>query len=165
MITVKNMFVAALIALIVGGSAFWLWPNDARAIRSRLAVIEKAGTKKAGEHALEGQLKARKIAELFQDPCQLRVETIKFEGSYSRQQIQDRVAMIRASFTKADVDLYDVGVELSAEKTAMVQGTVRLLGARTGDPMADVQEFRAEMLKDNGQWFFTTVTIVEVLDR
>ncbi|NLX19403.1 MAG: hypothetical protein GXY53_09025 [Desulfobulbus sp.] len=163
--TMKNLLIAGLIVLIGGGGLLWLWPNEARAIRTRLAVIEKAGTKKEGENVLEGQLRAHKIAELFQDPCELQVETVQFKGTYGRHQIQDRIAMIRSSFTRADVTLYDVSIDILAEKRATVQGTLRLLGTRTGEPMADVQEFRAEMLKDEGQWFFTTVALVEVLHR
>jgi hypothetical protein len=73
--------------------------------------------------------------------------------------------MVRASFTETKVALHDVVIDLPAKETAVVRGTIRLHGAQTGEPMADVQELRAEMGKHDGRWLFTAVTIVEVLQR
>lgn len=165
MVAIRSLIIVGLIALMAGTAVVWLWPSDVRAIRAQLAVIEKAGSKEPGEQQLEGLVKARQLAELFHDPCRLTVETINHEGVYPRKQIQDRLAMVRASFTEAEVALHDIVIEMPAKDTAVVRGTIRLRGARTGEPMADVQELQAEMGKHDGQWLFTAVTIIEVLNR
>lgn len=165
MVNVKTVLIAGLITLVVGFVVVRMWPSDVRAIRAQLAVIEEAGSKERGEQQVEGLVRVRQLAELFNDPCRLTVETIKHEGSYPRRQIQDRIAMVRALFTEVKVALHDVVIEVTAKDTAVVRGTIRLQGARTGEPMADVQELKAEMGKRDGRWLFTAVTIVEVLER
>lgn len=165
MVNIKTLVIAGLIALVAGFAVVRLWPSDERAIRAQLAVIEEAGSKEQGEQQVEGLLRARQLAELFKDPCRLTVETIKHEGVYPRRQIQDRIAMVRASFTETKVALHDVVIDLPTKDTAVVRGTIRLRGAQTGEPIADVQELRAEMGKHDGRWLFTAVTIIEVLER
>lgn len=165
MVNAKILVIAGLVALVAGFAVIRLCPSDVRAIRAQLAVIEEAGSKERGEPQVEGLFKAREFAELFNDPCRLTVETVKHEGVYPRRQIQDRIAMVRASFTEAKVALHDVVIDLPAKDAAVVRGTIRLSGAQTGEAMADVQELRAEMGKRDGRWLFTAVTIVEVLER
>jgi hypothetical protein len=164
-VNAKTLVIVGLVTLVAGFSVIRLWPSDIRAIRVQLAVIEEAGSKERGEPQMEGLFKARQLAELFNDPCRLTVETIKHEGVYPRRQIQDRIAMVRASFAVAKVALHDVVIDLSAKDLAVVRATIRLKGTQTGEPMADVQELRAEMGKHDGRWLFTAVTIVEVLER
>jgi hypothetical protein len=47
----------------------------------------------------------------------------------------------------------------------VVGGTIRLRGQGRGEAIADVQELRAEMGKIDGQWLFTAVELIEVLER
>lgn len=165
MVNIRTVCIAGLVVLAAGFVAVRLWPSDVRAIRSQLKVIEAAGSKERGEQQVEGLLRARQLAELFLDPSRLTVESSKHEGVYPRRQIQDRIALVRASFAEAEVALHDVGIEVVAKGTAVVRGTIRLKGARITEPLADVQELRAEMGKFDGRWLFTAVTIVEVLER
>jgi hypothetical protein len=154
------------IAVLAVYLAIRFWPSDERAIRRQLALIEEAGSKAAAEKPIEALFKARQIAELFSDPCLLTVESVQHAGSYARKQIQDRVVMVRAAYLQAKVSLYDVAIDITAEKTAVVRATVRLRGLRAGEAaVADVHELRAEMRPIDGEWLFTSVEIVQVLER
>jgi hypothetical protein len=165
-VNVKYVVIAVLIALVAGVCAVRFWPSDERAIRRQLALIESAGSKAAAEKPVEALLKARQIAELFGDPCLLTVESVQHAGSYARKQIQDRVVMVRAAYLQASVSLHDVAIDIDAEKTAVVRGTVRLRGQQaTEAAVADAHELRAEMRPIDGKWLFTAVEIVQVLER
>ena len=163
--TVKHLGIVVLIALVAGVCAVRFWPSDERAIRKQLALIETAGSKAAAEKPVEGLLKTRRVAELFSDPCRLTVTSAGHVGDYSRKQIQDRIALVRAAYEQASVSLYDVAIDISGEKTAVVRGTIRLRGKSAGETVADVHELRAEMGKTDGNWLFTAVEIVQVLER
>jgi hypothetical protein len=165
-VNVRYLVIAVLITLVAGVVAVRFWTSDERAIRRQLTLIEEAGSKAAAEKPIEGLFKARQIAELFSDPCLLTVESAQHAGSYARKQIQDRVVMVRAAYTQASVSLYDVAIDISEEKTAVVRGTVRLRGRQAGEAaVADVHELKAEMRPIDGKWLFTTVEIVQVLER
>lgn len=162
---VKTIVIVVLLAVVAGVAAYRFWSSDERAIRRQLVLIEEAGSKDAAEQPMEGLLKAARLAGVFSDPCQLTVESGHHVGSYPRKQIQDRIVLVRAMYTRVEVSLHDIAIDLSGKNTAAVRGTIRLRGQGKGEPVADVQELRAEMAKSNGQWLFTSVTIVEVLER
>lgn len=165
MVNVKTLVFIILIVFLAGYLAIRFWPGDERAIRKQLALIEEAGSKGAAEQPIEALFKAKQMADLFADPCLLTVEAVQYAGSYPRKQIQDRVAMVRAFYTQVRVSLHDITIDIAETNTAVVRGTIRLRGEVKGEAIADVHELRAEMKKIDGNWLFTSVTIVEVLDR
>lgn len=165
MVNVKTLVLIISIAILAGYIAIRFWPGDERAIRKQLALIEEAGSKGAAEQPIEALFKAKQIADLFADPCLLTVEAVRYAGSYPRKQIQDRIVMVRAFYAQARVSLHDISIEIAETNTAVVHGTIRLRGEVKGEAIADVHELRAEMKKIDGNWLFTSVAIVEVLER
>jgi hypothetical protein len=157
--------VVVVIVLIAAVCTFRFWPSDERAIRQQLAVIEEAGSKEPAEKSIEALFKAKQIADLFSDPCRLTVASANHVGEYPRKQIQDRLLMVRGFYSQAKVSLHDVTIDISPEKTAVVRGTIRLLGQGAGEKVADVHELRAEMRPIDGKWLLTADEIVEVLER
>jgi len=164
-VNVKMLVLIISIAILAGYLAIRFWPGDERAIRKQLALIEEAGSKGAAEQPIEALFKAKQIADLFADPCLLTVEAVRYAGSYPRKQIQDRIVMVRAFYAQASVSLYDITINIAETDTAVVRGTIRLRGEVKDEAIADVHELRAEMKKIDGNWLFTSVTIVEVLER
>ena len=165
MVNSKTILIAVVIALVAGASAWFWWSGDERAIRKQLALITEAGSRAENEPPMEGLVKATQMAALFSDPCQLTVEMAHHEGSYARKQIQERILLVRSWFVQVEVTLHDIAIGRIENKTTTVRGTIRLRGKATGDLVADVQEFKAEMAKIDGKWLFTSVTLVEVLER
>jgi len=163
----KTLVMAGLVvALVVAGIlAARFWFSDERAIRNQLAVIEAAGSKDAAEPPVEALVKATRLANLFGDPCRLTVEAVRHTGSYPRKQIQERIVLVRSFYTQVQVALHDLAIDLPENNSAVIRGTIRLRGQGTNEAIADVQELRAEMAKIDGQWLFTAVEIVQVLER
>ena len=159
----KAVCVAVAAALVAGVVTYLWWQGDERLIRKQLALIEEAGSKSEAEQPMEGLVKATRLAALFSDPSRLTVEAVQHDGSYPRKQIQERILLARSLFARVDVSLHDLTIELAKNKTAAVHGTLRLHGKSPGAPVADAQEFRGEMAKIDGQWLFTSVTLVEIL--
>jgi len=158
--------VAIVAAALIAGLAYRLWwPNDERAIRNQLALIEQVGTKAEAEPPMEGLVKATRLAALFSDPCRLTVESVQHDGAYPRKQIQERILMARSSFPTLAVSLHDVAIERLDARAAAVRATLRLRGKGTGEPLAAAQELTAELAKVDGQWLFTAVTLVEVVGQ
>ena len=165
MVNVKTVAVAVMLALALGFIAFRFWPSDERAIRKQLALIEEAGSKEPTEKPIQALVKAKQLAGLFHDPCRLEVEAVDYAGEYPRKQIMDRITLVRASYTRARVSLHDVVVDIPQDATAVVHCTIRVQGEGTGQPVADVQELRADLRKIEGDWLFTAIRLVEVLER
>lgn len=165
MVNVKAEAIAAILACALGLIGWRFWPGDERAIRTQLALIEQAGSKEPAEQPIQSLIKARQLAELFHDPCRLEVEAVDSAGEYSRKQIMDHIALIRASYAKARISLHDVVVDIPQKSIAVVRCTLRVQGEGSGQPVADVQELHADLRKIEGDWLFTGVRLIEVLER
>jgi hypothetical protein len=164
-VNVKSAAIAAILACALGLIGWRFWPGDERAIRKQLALIEQAGSKEPAEQPIQSLIKARQLAELFHDPCRLEVEAVDSAGEYSRKQIMDHIALIRASYAKARISLHDLVVDIPQKSIAVVRCTLRVQGEGSGQPVADVQELHADLRKIEGDWLFTGVRLIEVLER
>jgi hypothetical protein len=161
----NNIGILLFVVLAAGFALFRLLPGEEKEIRKQLAVFERTAAKKSDEQPVESLLKARRIAGLFNDPCQFSVDAADFTGTFSRQQIMERINLVRASYGSVTVKLYDIAIEFPEENRAAVRLTLRLSGQSREHAVADVQETLATLEKIEGDWLFTTVRIVEVLSR
>ncbi|MDD2467618.1 MAG: nuclear transport factor 2 family protein [Desulfobulbus sp.] len=161
----KKMILLTLIAAVASLVAIRYWPSDERAIRKQVAQIENLGSKARDEKPIESLLRARQLAALFSDPCTLQVETADFTGEYPRKQIQDRIVMARGLYTTTTVSVHDLSINIPNKETARVRCTLRVKGQGESRPVADVHELEAELHKVKGDWLFTQLTLVEVLER
>ncbi len=165
MVNVKKAVIGLFVVLAAGYVVFRFWPGDESAIRKQLALIEEKGSKEVSEKPIEGLLRSKQLAGLFHDPCALTVDSFDYNGEYSRKQIMDRITTVRSSHNQLRVKLYDVSIDCPQEQTATVLFTLRLNGTYRGNGIADVQEVEATLRKIEGDWLFTSVRIVEVLEK
>jgi len=157
--------VVTVVVLITGIVAYRLWFGDERAIRKQLALIEEIGSKSKTEQPMEGLVKATRIAALFSDPSLLIVELVRYDDYYYRKQIQEYVIMVRSLFAEVEVSIHDIAIERIVNKASVVRGTLRLHGKAIGEPVADTHKFQAEVAKIDGQWLFTAVTLVGIIEQ
>lgn len=165
MVNIKNIVIVLLVILAAGFIAIRFWPGDERAIRKQLALIEEAGSRDPAEKPVESLLKSRQIAGLFNDPCELTIEAADYRGVFDRKQIMDRLALVRSSSSRVIVEIYDISIDFPEKQTAAVSLTLRLRSESGNDTVADVHEVAATLRKIEGTWLFTSVRIVEVLER
>jgi hypothetical protein len=129
-VTMKNAGILLLVIVAIGFALFRLLPSEEKAIRKQLTVFTQNASKKADEKTVEGLRKSRRIVGLFHDPCRVSVDTVDFTGTFSRQQIMDRITMVRAAYNVVSLTLHDISIQLSEENTADVRMTLRLSGQR-----------------------------------
>ena len=134
-------------------------------MRKVQAEIEETGTKSSLERPVESLLRAKRIADYFADPCHLTIETSGYDDAFNRNQIQDRIVMVRTLFTALTVSLNDISIRFPEKHTAKVLLTLRLNGHRGNESYADVQEVEATLSKTDGRWLLTSVHLVAVLER
>lgn len=165
MVNAKNIGIALGILILAVLAALWLWPDEEKAVRKQLAVLDDAGSKALDEKPLETIQRAARIGALFHDPCRLVVETDEREGDYSRKEIIDRVVMVRSSLGQARVETHDLKVDFPSKGAALLVFTLRLVAASGGERHGDVHEVEARMAKIEGDWLFTELKIIEVMER
>jgi len=164
-VNLKKLILTAMVAVMVVMVGLRYWSSDERAIRKQVAKIESLGSKTRDEKPIDALIRARQLAALFHDPCSLQVESADFSGAYSRKQIQDRIVMARGFYTEAAVSVHDLSIHRIDNGQATLRCTLRVKGQGNNSAVADVQEVEADMRKVEGDWLFTQLTLVEVLER
>ena len=161
----KQWILLFLVATLSVAVAIRYWSGDERAIRKQIGLVEALGSKAGDEKSIESLLRARQLAALFTDPSTLQVDAVDFSGAYSRKQIQDRIVMTRGFYTRATVVVHDLNITLTDKENAAIRCTLRVKGEGKNRPVADVQEMEAAMRKIQGDWLFSRLTLVEVLEQ
>lgn len=165
MVTGKNLvYILTAIALITA-TYFFLFPDKEKQIKKQLHRLTEYATKQQDEPTLTSLKKSKQIGALFADTGILKIRTPEIEGNFSRKELTDRITLARNAFTSLNLSFYDVNIQFSTETVAEVLLTMRLLGRMGADDIADVQEVRIVIQKQEGKWLFTGVEIVEVLEK
>lgn len=151
--------------VLIGVIVFLILPGKERQVRKRLRQLAEYVTKEQGEPPLVSLQRGRQVSLFFKEPCRVKLEGYGKTRVFQRKEISDRVIILRNSFSWVSVDFYDIHLDFPEENTAELNMTVRLNGKTAGEEMRDVQEVEAGMEKLDGQWVFTDVTVVEVLER
>lgn len=165
MVILKKACIVLLVIIAAGITGIFFWSGDERAIRKQMALIEEVGSKKASEQPVESLVRAQKLARMFQEPCQLTIETSGQNGSFSRREIMERLARVRSFYSQMTVNLHDVTLQFPEKVTAAVRLTLRLSGESNQEKYFDVYDVAARLRKNEGAWLLTSVRMVEVPEK
>jgi hypothetical protein len=145
--------------LAAGVAAFFLFhPGEASRIKNRFAVLEKQAAKSADETEIRAAIKARKIRELFADPCDIEILSYGISQRFSASEIPANVMAARAQYTRISLEFGDMKIAFPDEKTAVVEVT-GLFKAKTafGESINEIHQAKCRMIKIERDWFFSEV--------
>ena len=169
MVKPKPLILMAL-CLAAGLVGFFIfYQTDAEKIRGQLDDISGLVSKDGAENKLIAAANAKKIAEIFTDPCTFEVPQTPYQdisGKFSRQDIRAYAMSGRASYQQILFEIYDISINFSNETTANVRLTARLkTGENGGPPFDEFNELVCEFIKIEDDWYISQVSTVEVLEK
>ena len=165
MVKAKYVVVAAV---VLAGSYFlykhYFQSGDA-AIRKQFDQLAEGCSKKDGEHIMAIAGRIQGIRKLFADPCTIEYQERNIAQNYSRDEIPQLGLRAVSFYSDLSVSFYDMKMSISGD-TADVIATLKTGGKlMTGDPANDVQEINCVLQKIDGDWLFTRIRIVDVLQK
>ena len=169
MVKPKSLIIIAL-CLAAGLVGFFIfYQTDAEKIRSQLDDLSELVSKDGAENQLIAATNAKKIAEIFTDPCTFEVPQTPYQdisGKFSRQDISAYAMSGRASYQQISFKIYDISINFPNEITADVRLTARLKTDENGGPPFDeFNELFCEFVKMEDDWYIRRVATVEVLEK
>ena len=169
MVKLKPLIIIIL-CLAAGLVGFFIfYQSDAEKIRSRLDTLSERVSKDGAENEIIAAGNAKKIADLFTDPCTFEVPQTPYQdlsGKFSRQDIRAYAMSGRASYQQILFEIYDISINFSNETTANVRLTARLkTGENGGPPFDEFNELVCEFIKIEDDWYISQVSTVEVLEK
>jgi len=162
------LIIACLAAGLMG--FFFFYQTDAEKIRSRLDELAERVSKDESENELMAAGHAKNIAEIFTDPCVLKIPQTPYRevsGEFSRQDIRAYAMSGRARYERIELAIYDISIDFPDENTASVRLTARInAGAQDSKRRFDeFYELACKFKKIEGDWLINRVAAVEVLER
>ncbi len=141
------------------------FPADESRIKKQLTRLAGFASRPADEKTLAGLTRAKAISELFARRARLDVAEAGLAGEYDRQEIRTLALLFRNRFSQVRIRCRDMTVELAGDR-ARLNATCRASGQAGGEAVRETREIRAGLVRsDGGDWLFTGLGFVEILER
>jgi hypothetical protein len=136
-------------------------------VKRQIKALSSWAAKTGDEGALASAQAARDARDFFADPCEWDAETYNLSGRVSVEDITRYDFAARSRFTRLRLTFYDVAVDSDPEGEALVTATARIEAepGEGGGTVNEIHEVRCTMVKKEGRWLISAVTIVAVLKK
>ncbi|MFO8049485.1 MAG: hypothetical protein R6U29_10675 [Desulfosudaceae bacterium] len=162
----KKMLIIAAMAL-AGIIAFMVFfKSDAAVIKARFDKLAGHMAKEAGEKELLSAAKARHVSNMFAESGRVDIPAYDITRTFTRDKVQQWVMIARSRYRVLSLDFYDFNIDFPEEGRSRVDVTAFLEAAGSdGGPAQEVHQLVFVLEKEEGDWLFTEVEGVDVLER
>ncbi len=160
----KAVFLVLAIFLFVGGAIFFL-PSDEKKIRDNLDSLAKYCSSVNNEPVLETLQKVTLAAKLCTDSCRVHFESFKIDREFGQKELTDRLLMLKKRLSNTSFSFQDTVVDIPDAGRADVLTTLRLNGESVDGRFTDAYEMKITVNKQDGDWLFSSFTVVEFMKK
>lgn len=160
----KKLFFLLLI-VFTAGLTFFLWPNDEKKIRHNLSVLAGYCSSAPQEAAMDGLAKAARAAKLCSDPCHVQVESFQLTAEFPKKELRDHIIMMKKRLPGTTFTFHDTVVEFAGNDLAEIVTTLTLSGKIADSRFTDAYELRLRTERIDGDWLFSSFSVVEFMEK
>ena len=157
------IFVLAIV-LLVGGILFLL-TSDEKKIRDNLESLAEYCSTVKSESVIETLRKVTLAAKLCTVPCKVYIESSQIDREFDQKDLTDRLLMMKKRLTNTTFIFEDAVVDVLGENRATVITTLRLDGQAVDGRFTDAYEMNITVEKHDGDWLFSSFTMVEFMKK
>jgi hypothetical protein len=159
-----------LIVVLVVAAGIWVTlrssETEERRISKQLDRLADWVSKDPEEPIFATARKIRRIASLFADDCKIVTEEPSLSGAHGSEDIADRVARVRSTFTDLRLRFYDLDIAMAGRDSANAMFTGRITGrTRYQGRVDESREVACTLVRTEGEWLFARIEVVPVLER
>jgi hypothetical protein len=156
------LFLAILLTL---GSAFFFWPSDENKISSKLDALAEYCSSENSETVIETLQKATLAAKLCTDPCTVQMASLNIDRQFKQKELADRLLMMKKRLPDTSFNFHDTNIEILPDNRAEIITTIRLNGKSINGEFTDAYELNITVVKDEGEWLFSSFFVVEFMKK
>jgi hypothetical protein len=161
----NNKILLIAISLVVCGAILFLWPSDEKKIRGKLASLAEHCSTEQDEPVLETMKKTALAAKLCTDLCKVHIESLKIDREFSQKELTDRFLMMKKRLPDTEFNFHDIVVDIAGDDRAEVTTTLRIVGKIVDEQITDAYEIDITAEKKDGDWLFSSFTVVEFMKK
>jgi len=165
MVKIKYIVITA-VAILGIMAVRHLLQNDEKKVRRQFESLSEWVSKEPEESLVTTSYKIQHITTLFADPCAFKADIISFTGNYTPDEISGFAGRSRFYFSDLSLKFYDLDITFLEQGMAQVTVTTKLIGKTKGGEYVDAtHELKTVLTKTEGEWLFSHIEIVEVLQK
>ena len=166
MVRVKHIVTTLLVVILAIVAWVYLVQSDTKKIRKQFDSLSKLVSKELGENPLTMATKAKTIATLFAETCELTDPISGLPAVYTPGEMSSYVANSRIAFSELSATFYDFNIEFPETGLARVTLTGNLKGKlMSGNIVDETREVECVLKKTGRNWLFSEIEVVEVLKK
>jgi len=160
--TLKRLLI---IILLAAAALYFLLPNDEKILRKNLTSLADACSSPAKETAIPALQKVLQAGKLCSDPCTIQIESFRINHNYSKKELTDHIFMLKKMTPGTHFSFHDTEITFPKDARAEIACTLRLDGKIKDQRFTDAYELNVQAEKINGDWLFSSFTVVEFMEQ
>ena len=161
----NRKIIVVLGLLLSAALLFWLLPNDEKEIRSNLQQLAKYCSTTKDEAALATLASVGKAAKLCSNPCSVDIASVPIKQTFTRKELSNHMLMMKRMLPQTRFHFDDIQITFPQKKKALLTATLSLRGKNKNQRFTDAYELDIIAEKSEGNWLFSTFTVVEFMER
>lgn len=160
----NKMLLYLTILLVIAGAFFW-WPSDEKKINGSLASLAEYCSSEKEEPVIETLQKTTLAAKLCTAPCTVQIDSFKIDREFSHKELTDRFLLMKKRLPNTKFTFHDSIIDIAGDNTAKVTTTLRINGKIIDEQFTDAYEININVKKMDGDWRFSSFTVVEFMKK
>lgn len=144
---------------------FFLLPSDEKKIRHNLELLAEYSSSTGEDGTLATLSKARNAANLCTESCAIEFESFTLKQQFSRKDISDHILMLKKMLPDTRFTFNDIQIDFPEADKALINTTLSLNGKTKHQRFTDAYELKSSVVKIEGDWLFSSFTLVEFMER
>jgi hypothetical protein len=166
LVNARNIIIALLIITAGIFAVRHFTAGEEERVKERFALLAERSEKRGEEAVMKMALRVRGIGALFDESSLIESSLYDLTGRYTPDNINSLAAAISTRFKKLSIEFHDIRVAFPEKGTARVSVTMIFKGVSKVDGlMRETHELDVELSERDKQWYFSRISMVEVLER
>ena len=166
MVNARNIIIV-LVVIAAGLFGYWHFTeSEEDRVKARFTLLAERAEKKGEEPVMKMALRVRGIGALFAETSVIESSLYDLSGTYTPNDINTLAAAISTRFKKLSIKFFDVRVDFPGNGLARASLTATLKGLSKSEGLIkETHELEIELVDKDGEWYFTRISMVEVLEK
>jgi hypothetical protein len=166
MVNRKNILIVLVIITAGLFSSCSLFDSEEKQVKKVFKLLAERVEKKGEEPVVKMALRVKSIGELFADMTIIEDDVYDLSGEYRPENMTSLFAGISAQFNNLSLKFYDIEVKFAEESVALATMTAALEGvSKLEGAFNATHEIEVELEKIDGDWYFTRMSMLDVLEK
>ncbi len=160
-----NNKIGIILIVVLAVAAILLFPNDEKEIRRNLDTLAEYCSSPKGEATLAIVKKGALAGKLCTDPCMVSMESFNINRELTKKEFTDRMLTMKRMLPETLFTFYDTTISFPKEDLAELITTLKITGKITNDRFTEAYELNIQTKKINGDWLFSSFSIIEFMEQ